>query len=412
MSVDSVERDQHLVLFLPFLHLSEPHTVAGVEFVPLRNRDGKIPAVLESAVGGLDTILSGYIDRHGAPLGNCVVATVPGRGWDLERNDFPTITWATSLLFLAAWARNEYYPCFGGSYVNSSNFRPVGQAYRGDAPGFIAVSSRRRDGSTTDGGYKHGEFKFSLPLQVSIREAASVDVRLLAALDAAHAAGSVTAERLRTALPFVELANTDDEFMTEHAEAILMGSAFEQLLAGDASAYKLGAKFGALFGRFGGVTVEEARKVRPGIEIDASTPERAAAQPKWWVHRKWIEELYDVRSKVVHRGHPGDRSWGWQVGEHLVMAAHVFPLAVKLLLEQEGHYAPTDEDRASCLATDVLLAATQWVADDDGREEGRTWHEVIQKTKRSVQFDAIWERVKAEHPELFQADSEESEEGR
>jgi hypothetical protein len=88
------------------------------------------------------------------------------------------------------------------------------------------------------------------------------------------------------------------------------------------------------------------------------------------------------------------------------MAAHVFPLSVKLLLAQEGHYTPTDEDRASCLATDVLLAAMQWVADDDGREEGRTWHEVIQKTKRSVQFDAIWKRVNAKHPELFQADAD------
>jgi hypothetical protein len=406
MSVDTVDRDQHLVLFLPFLRLSEPHAVAGVEFVPLRDRDGKVPAVLESVAGALDTILSGYIDRHGAPLGNCVVATVPGRGWDLERNDFPTVTWATTLLFWAAWARNEYYPRFGGAYVNSSNFRPVGQAYRGDAPRFIAVSARRRDGSTTDGGYKHGEFKFNLPVQVSIREAASVDTGLLAALDAAQAAESVTVERLRTALPFVELANTDDEFMTEHAEAILMGSAFEQLLAGDASAYKLGRKFGALFGQFGGVTVGEASRVRPGIEIDESTPDRAEAQPKWWVHRKWIEELYDVRSKVVHRGHHGDRSWGWQVGEHLVMAAHVFPLAVKLMLEREGHYVPTDEDRASCLATDLLLAEARWVADDDGREEGRSWNEVIRKTRQDLRFDAIWKRYTTEHPELFRTNSD------
>lgn len=29
------------------------------------------------------------------------------------------------------------------------------------------------------------------------------------------------------------------------------------------------------------------------------------------------------------------------------MAAHVFPLAVKLLLEREGHYTLTDDDRCS-----------------------------------------------------------------
>lgn len=402
------ERDQHLVLFLPFLRLKTPCTVAGVEFVPLRVAEGNVPAIVESAIRPLDRILSGYIDRHGKPLDNCVVATIPGRGWDLDRADFPVVTWAASLLFLASWSCNDYYPRFGGDYVNSSNFRVVGQAYSGSTPGYIAVSARRRDGSTTDGGYEHGEFKFSLPLQVSIGDAASVDVKLLAALDAANASGSTVIDRLRTALPFVELANTDDDFMTEHAEAILMGSAFEQLLAGDASAYKLARKFGELFGQFGSVTVDDGRKERPDIQIDRSAPDIAAAQPKWWVHRKWMEELYDVRSKVVHRGDHSSRSWGWQIGEHLVMAAHAFPLAVKLLLEKEGHYAVTDEDRGACVATDLLLVEKEWVEDRDGRNEGRSWNEIVRKTRRSVQFHTIWQKYKDKHPELFGSDVDES----
>lgn len=396
-------REQHVVVFLPFVRLKKACSVAGEEFLPLRDADDKVPEILGSAVGPLERILSGYIDRHGNPLTNCLVATIPGRGWDLEREDFPSIRWAASLLFLGSWSCNDYYPRFGGEYVNSTNFRIVGQAFSGAMPSYIAVSARRRDGSTTDGGYEHGEFKFSLPPQISIREPASVDEKFLDALDAAHAAGSTVIERLRTALPFVELANTDDEFMTEHAEAILMGSAFEQLLAGDASAYKLGKKFGELFGQFGSLTVDEARKVRPDIQIDTSTAAIAAAQPKWWVHRKWMEELYDVRSKVVHKGDHSSRSWGWQIGEHLVMAAHVFPLAVKLMLEKEGHYAPTDEDRAACLATDLLLVETQWVEDRDGRDTGHSWHEVINKTTSSVRFDKIWEKYKKEHPDLFES---------
>lgn len=191
--------------------------------------------------------------------------------------------------------------------------------------------------------------------------------------------------------------------MTEHAEAILMGSAFEQLLAGNASAYKLGKKFGELFGPFGSLTVDEARKVRPDIQIDTSTAEIAAAQPRWWAHRKWMEELYDFRSKVVHEGHHDCRPWGWQIGEHLVMAAHVFPLTVKLILEKEGHYAPTDEDRAACLATDLLLVEKQWVEDRDGQKRGHSWQEVIHKTASSVRFDANWERYKREHPDAFQS---------
>lgn len=399
--------EHHLVIFLPFLRLGAGHTVAGVEFLPLRDANGKTPAVLEAAVAPLDRILSGYIDRHGEPCDNCVVATVPGRSWDLSRDDFPTVTWAASLLFLASWACNDYYPRFGRHYVNSSNFRVVGQAFSGTMPGYIAVSARRRDGNTTDGGYKHGEFKFSLPLQVSVREPANIDVAFLAGLNAAHTADSSVIGRLRTALPFVELANTDEDFMNEHAEAILMGSAFEQLLAGDASAYKLGKKFGKLFEAFGSATVEDVKRARPGIEIDTSSPEIAAAQPKWWVHRKWMEELYDVRSKVVHKGHHAGRQWGWAVGEHLVMAAHVFPLTVKLLLEPEGHYTLTDDDRARCLAVDALLAATQWVGDrddDDRDDSGRSWHETMSKVKRNVAFDKAFEAVKMKYPDLFKDD--------
>ena len=65
--------------------------------------------------------------------------------------------------------------------------------------------------------------------------------------------------------------------MTEHAEAILMGSAFEQVLAGDASAYKLGKKYGELFAQFGSVTVDEARKTRPDIQIETVPGNRCGA---------------------------------------------------------------------------------------------------------------------------------------
>lgn len=100
------------------------------------------------------------------------------------------------------------------------------------------------------------------------------------------------------------------------------------------------------------------------------------------------------------------------------MAAHVFPLTVKLLLEKEGHYALTDDDRAACLATDLLLVEKQWVDEGDAdpdvdidasanaKNRVRSWHEVIHKTARSVRFDAIWEEYKRTHPEAFQSDDE------
>jgi len=433
---DAPSAASHSVVFLPFLRLEKGYTVAGVEFLPLRDPVGGVPAVLQDALEPLDRILSGYVDRHNEPFTNCVVATIPGKGWNLADRDFTKVEWAASLLFLASWARNEYFPRFGGSYVNSTNFRVVGQRFSGDVPTYIAISARRRDGHSMDGGYEHGEFRFNLPVQCSIRDDADIDQGFLTALDTASTNGAATVNRLRTALPFVQLANTDDEFMIGPAEAILMGSAFEQLLRADASAYRLSKKLGNVFDQFGSVRVVDAKTARPNLTIDASPGDSRAwrvwkkvhrfipwntvkdpvdqwlsrrlhaAHSSWWAHRKWIEELYDLRSKVVHRGHHAGRNWGWNIFEHLVMSAYVFPLAVKLLLAENGHYQLSDDDRVRCLAVDKLLASVRWVedrnAEDDESEE--SWTAVTARVRRDLDWERAWEAVRQQYPDMFQED--------
>jgi hypothetical protein len=422
--------DSHFVVFLPYLRLKQPYQVAGVNFIPLRTSGGSVAPELASAVVPVAKILSGYVNMEGAPLDECVVATING-AWDLKQEDLDAVRWAASLLFLAAWASNEYFPKFGGDYVNSTQFQVIGQAYNGDMPHYIAFSTRRRDGGITNGGYAHGEVKFHLPVQVRLDEAASVDVGLLAGIDAAHAVNNAVTGRLRTALPFVQQANTDDGTMTWHAEAILMSSAFEQLLRGDASAYTLGRKFGGLFKDFGSATVGAVQKVRTDIRIDAAPTDHWSwrvwvqvrdrfsiandkvgrwlaarhklAQQQWWVHRIWITELYDVRSKAVHKGTTATRPWGWSVFEHLVMAAHVFPLTVKLQLAAEKRYTLTDEDRVRCLIVDKILASPRWAADPSGKSE-ESWSRILSDTQSHLAFENAIKAVQLAHPELFTGD--------
>jgi len=305
------------------------------------------------------------------------------------------VHWASSLLFLASWACNEYLPKFAGQYVNSTSFRVVGQRYSGPEPHFIGLRSRRRDGSTWDGGYQHGDGLFTLPPQCSLRASVSVDADFLAALDKADAAKTVTVARLRSALSFVSLANTDDDHMDERAEVILMGSAFEKLMGGNERAYKLAKLFGALFKKRGTVTVAEAISARPGITIDSSDPARAQAQPGWWIHQKWIEELHQLRSQAVHKGHTDkSRNWGWRVSEHLLMAAHVFPLAVKELLAREGHYVLSSRDIALCTATDTLLSNTEW---DQDTGDGPRWSQIVSAAIDQLRFERALANVQASH---------------
>ena len=360
--------------------------------LPLRQKaDETSNPVLGDGPAAIAKILSSYRARDNTPIWNCAIATVADRGWDLVEADLPDIRWAASLLFLAAWSPNEYLCKFPGRYVNSSSFRVVGQKWSGPQPIHIALVARKRDGSQWHGGYNHGETRFSLPLQCSLNSPAFVDETLLAGLDKASLEESETIERLRFALPFVILANTDDDIIDAAAEAILMGSAFEQLFGSDEKAYALGRLFGKLFEACGNVRVEEAMKVRP-IKIDDSTPERALAQPNWWIHRKWIEELHRLRSAAVHEGRTDSHDRGWYPFEHLLMAAHVFPLAVKMLLAREGYYTLSEEDRARCKAVDKLLAVTDW---DQDTEDGPRWNQIMAETARSERFENVWKLVQA-----------------
>lgn len=398
------EHSNHLVILLPWLRLKKQHRVAGVEFCPFRDESGRAHPVFRGAVTSITTILSSYRAVDGKRLSKCTVATVADRGWDLEDSDLEQVRWAASLLFLAAWACNEYFPNFFGAYVNSTAFRVVAQRFLGPKPVGIAIVSRRRDGRVWEGGYNHGEAKFSRPMQCGTSDAA-IDETFLGSLDAADTAHARSIEGLRLALPFVLLANTDDDVMTPSAEAILMASAFEQLLAGPSRAYGLGKKFGVLLKQCGSVTLEEAKKVRPGIEIDTSRPDWAAAQRKWWVHRKWLEELYDVRSKAAHKGHHDDRFWGWNLQEYLVMAAFAFPLTVKLLLERDGQYTFSEDDRVRCLALDKVLATTGWHERTQAGPRLPRWSSILSDVASAHQDEKVLEELKKEHPEWFPDDS-------
>lgn len=120
------------------------------------------------------------------------------------------------------------------------------------------------------------------------------------------------------------------------------------------------------------------------------------------MHRKWIEELYNVRSKSVHKGAAHMETCGWHPTEHLVMAAWVFPMAVKCLLQRDGHYTITDDDRARCLTVDKLLATTGW-AEDDGY--GSKWSQIVSETREHHLLEIAIQNTLEQNPHLLQDDA-------
>jgi hypothetical protein len=299
---------------------------------------------------------------------------------------------AAGFLCLAALAEREYCR-LGGQYVNSSAFSLVVQRFT-EPVDDIVYSARRRDGETTWAGYKHGKVVFSMPVEChQISSPARVDQAFAQALDQAEARGSPMARRLLPAVTFFNMANTDSVTVLREAEIILTGAAFEQLLDAD-SARSLQCKVGTLLSAHGSVTVTSALSKRPGIAIDKRY-ERA--QRQWFVHRKWVEELHQLRSAVVHGQDLQARAWGWTLSEHLMMGAFVFPLLVKVCLAEHGHYRLTQRDEAWCKAVDEILVQDDWFSPAQGSNVESCWSRALRKvesheeTRRAIE-DALREQ--------------------
>lgn len=392
--------EQKLIAFLPWLKLAQPVTIGDVQFIPFRVSDTQETGGFQGLGTPFVRILSSYVDIRNRPVESATVATISRRqpAWNLRDEDFGEVQEASSLLYLAAMATNEYFQQFG-SYVNRTIFDLCWQRFT-DPVGYITLTVRRRDGELTMAGYKHGKIKFTMPAHADSRDPAIVDGGLVEALNKALAGNSVLLRRLKPALSFLSLANTDSDVMGPPAEVILMGSAFEQFLEAY-GARELSQKFGDLFHEFGSVTVGEALKVTPGIVVD---PRYAEDQRNWFVDRKWMEEFYHLRSAYVHGDDLSTRTWGWIPLEHLVMAAFAFPLTVKLMLAQDGYYALSSTDKARCGGIDLLLASSQWA--QSGGSNATVWQEKLLQSSRKLTVEEAVKAFKEMHP--YQSSGSES----
>jgi hypothetical protein len=108
----------------------------------------------------------------------------------------------------------------------------------------------------------------------------------------------------------------------------------------------------------------------------------------------WMLEFHRYRSTVAHGESLSGRTWGWTPLEHLVMAAFVFPLVVKLHLVQEGHYSLSPEDEAHCRAVDALLSQAHWATGSSSMRS--KWQSMIRAQKQEVRLTAAVEKALAD----------------
>ena len=188
---------QKLVAFMPWLWLEKSVSVAGFTFAPFLDKEGLVAEPLAVLKDTFPVILSSYCDIQQRPRETCVVVTDqtagdPAEPWNLSEDRIEAVRWASSLLFLASWAANDYFTLIG-SYVNDTNFQLYFQRFT-EPPEYVSLSYRRRDGRVLYGGPKHGQMHSTVPLYASSSKF-HVEAGFLAGLNAAVYAS------------FVEMAN-------------------------------------------------------------------------------------------------------------------------------------------------------------------------------------------------------------
>lgn len=346
---------------LPWLSLEAPVNYLHFSFVPSHNDKGEINEIFHDYSKDIETILAPYLEEHNGKVFRGCTVVVSSQNlpvWNFDKSQFDLANSAIAALFLSGISCNDYYRQYG-CYCNDSMFKLFVQRFN-IPPDGITITKRRRDGRTLHAGLSYTNTKFSKPYECIpfLGGEVKLDSLFLQALEKCHNENQTFNKILDISLSLFRLANTDNDNIPHWNEAFLLATAFESLLQPNKSEAKyLAEKFSELFSEFGQITVKEASEKR-NIEFNNDNGND-------WIHKRWIFELYSLRSMIAH-GRPLDsRSWTWSLEEHLVMATYVFPLVVKLLLKKEKCYSISIDDEAIFITVDHLLEATEWYKRED-----------------------------------------------
>jgi hypothetical protein len=199
--------------------------------------------------------------------------------------------------------------------------------------------------------------RFHQPEQTRFWSGLQIDDGLTRALIAARTANSPAWIKLTSALRFFRQAALDEPTMPIDTKLILMVAAYERLL--QYRARKSAWLLAELFRPYSGSgRVSDVRNRSSVLEQEMSQ-KRSSLSSDDPLHKAWVFELYELRGKFLHAADLTDLRFAWAPAEHLLMAAYVFTLLVRLLLAQEGYYEMTTPDHWELVALDEHLASGQ-----------------------------------------------------
>ncbi|MDD5326502.1 MAG: hypothetical protein PHY02_01655 [Phycisphaerae bacterium] len=373
------DKKVHTVVLLPWLKLGTDLEMGKYLFLRWPRKDNKFGEFTESlnSICGMYKYLDGDVESP--------QTIMIDKSRDLfervEEQDRQAFQEAVTLLTTALIGENEFFRSLG-NYVNSSltelhyqNFS-IGEDW-------VAFTSYKRDGYTSDMGYTFDEITVSTPPGCRMRGGCGkVEKAWLGALGKTIEKSTPLDRLVIEASDLFRQANTDSPSVLQITEVVMLANAFDRLFPSAKDRYQLSKAISKELKNWVNIRVEDSKRLAARQIVSSQLGPKYSGG--WDIVQFWILELYVLRNSYVHGGDVTQLKWGWIPHEHLLMGAYVFPLLLKVIMSKEGRYELSEEDKYKLLAIDNLLDLNEFY-DQKGRKS--LWLETLSK----IRFDACFE---------------------
>lgn len=337
-----------MVAFIPWLRVREPIRVAGFHLF-VHHAGAPLPDGINCALplDDLKRLLSPYrIHTQHAESAHCLLQLGDGAlDAELDPAGREAAFRFARHLAVAGLATRRFDGSPLGSYSASGHYQLVVQQFPTPFTGSVVADHRRKEGHTRvliSPGAQH----FQIPEHLVGQARPQLDLPLLHALEAAHAALDAKSwGPYEASITQFLMANSDSPDVPLDAESIATYAALERLVDADQDLKDLQKKLLVCLAAPDGY--EWSGELR--AELLPGRKPRDTVGP-------WLKSLYVLRGNAGH-GYPVAKLKGatWDQHEHLLAGAFVFPLALKCKLQQAGFYKLTSQDVVDIVGLDLLL---------------------------------------------------------
>ncbi|MGQ9513173.1 hypothetical protein [Thermodesulfitimonas sp.] len=340
-----------MVVFLPWCSVKREYTADGIRLLPY-SATAPINGMDSSEREAINKLLAIYRDLRGKPVRQAALIQYRNRPLtaDLNEAEWEEVSERVELICFAALANRDLLGEFG-FYCNRDHFTCYIQKFAEIPPKRVAFESPRGRGTGTYSSfYSLDELIITVPEHVPLNQKGiELDEALLKALLNLRTKLGLGKEwdRWLAAVECFNWANTDRIHFPYAVEWVLMCGAFQQVLDAESKADDVAEKFAAV--------LQPSQEDNPSGGFKRSSNKFKKGLP---LRQKWMREFYRLRGNLAHGWlRPKQPDVAWTKGEHLTLARLAFPLVVKALLEREGLYQLTQEDKTRLSAFEKLAGA-------------------------------------------------------